>query len=639
MAFRNFLIWPFLLLFCEIIHDGEADEHPLSHIYHTKTFIHRAIMTVSAQGIQDLLKWAEENGCVHSDKLKFEYQEHRGVFAIATETHKAEKPQLKVPTRLIIHGGVAEKYFGKQLAVSETNLNGGLKLLWAKLKYDDETLVEGVNLNEFYKPYIALLPEGKETGSVFYWNMEELKLLSSTNLGGSLPAKFEWLVDEWFNTVSDLPEKHKKHAQYEQDLKFRDQFKTFTRSQLLDSLNNVTSWTSFGAYLWSTTIFTSRAFPHRIIDPSAKDGQAMFVPLIDLLNHKNSTLINWSYDQAENDGYFTMHNLDQIEAGGEVFNNYGAKGNEELLMGYGFVIENNANDSVALRVKPPFSAVLEAKERGVHIPKIDDYTYHAFATDEPQGDELTEDNYTGVLYFLNHKSLLPEDLIQMFMSLVSNHTEEGFTLRQRLSALQNLRKALEHKHMALKQDYDIDTSSIDPHVVKTAEIYRKGQMEVLKSTLSAIKSTEKTLLAENKSAVLSLKKLFKKDDRFRAGVSLFGINSFEELEDEEEEGDREAFFALWVLLNAEVPLTGEEDYVAPEWVRESYKQLKENYIPDDESVPYRMVQFQQAFKDHPLGKALTVQNYIIAERVVQMNSYTRGSADDVILVDPISFHV
>lgn len=75
---------------------------------------------------------------------------------------------------------------------------------------------------------------------------------------------------------------------------------------------------------------------------------------MDCLNHHNDAHVSWSFEP----GRFTLSLGDDTKAGNEVFNNYGPKSNAELLMGYGFCIENNAHDAVLEALKPPPSELL-----------------------------------------------------------------------------------------------------------------------------------------------------------------------------------------------------------------------------------------------------------------------------------------
>ncbi|KAK3096331.1 hypothetical protein LTR53_019401, partial [Teratosphaeriaceae sp. CCFEE 6253] len=56
---------------------------------------------------------------------------------------------------------------------------------------------------------------------------------------------------------------------------------------------------------------------------------SVLFPVQDAGNHSNDAHVDWAYDP----GRFSVSINEAVEAGGEVFNNYGGKGNEELLMG------------------------------------------------------------------------------------------------------------------------------------------------------------------------------------------------------------------------------------------------------------------------------------------------------------------
>lgn len=73
---------------------------------------------------------------------------------------------------------------------------------------------------------------------------------------------------------------------------------------------------------------SSRSFPYRLVDSSAKEGSEAMFPLLDSLNHKPNTKITWS----TNNGSVSFVAGQEFKAGQEVFNNYGPKSNEERNM-------------------------------------------------------------------------------------------------------------------------------------------------------------------------------------------------------------------------------------------------------------------------------------------------------------------
>jgi hypothetical protein len=73
------------------------------------------------------------------------------------------------------------------------------------------------------------------------------------------------------------------------------------------------------------------------------------LPLLDLLNHSYETKIDWtgtSLGVSFNCGLQS----NGVKAGKEVFNNYGNKSNEELMMVHGFAMSNNLHDSYGLQL-------------------------------------------------------------------------------------------------------------------------------------------------------------------------------------------------------------------------------------------------------------------------------------------------
>ncbi|KAF2401001.1 hypothetical protein EJ06DRAFT_416126 [Trichodelitschia bisporula] len=60
-----------------------------------------------------------------------------------------------------------------------------------------------------------------------------------------------------------------------------------------------------------------------------------------------------------NGGSFSLSLTESAQRGEEICNNYAPKGNEELLMGYGFCIMDNPCDQVAISLSEPPSQVYE----------------------------------------------------------------------------------------------------------------------------------------------------------------------------------------------------------------------------------------------------------------------------------------
>jgi hypothetical protein len=70
---------------------------------------------------------------------------------------------------------------------------------------------------------------------------------------------------------------------------------------------------------------------------------------MDVGNHNPNARVDWTYDPES----FSLSVSDRIEPASQLYNNYGPKSNEELLMGYGFCAPGNPFDGLLLAMRPP----------------------------------------------------------------------------------------------------------------------------------------------------------------------------------------------------------------------------------------------------------------------------------------------
>lgn len=81
------------------------------------------------------------------------------------------------------------------------------------------------------------------------------------------------------------------------------------------------------------------------------------LPGVDILNHSRGQPVSWctSYPEgstAARDGSATISIISHSKTplGEEVFNNYGLKANDELILGYGFSLPQNPEDKITLQL-------------------------------------------------------------------------------------------------------------------------------------------------------------------------------------------------------------------------------------------------------------------------------------------------
>jgi len=117
-------------------------------------------------------------------------------------------------------------------------------------------------------------------------------------------------------------------------------------------------------YITAATYISSRAFPSTLISQSpsvvaSADSYPVLLPGLDSLNHARGRPVSWVVDHlpptdpSRGSGQqlglsLVIHS--QTRLGEELSNNYGAKPNAELILGYGFTLEDNPDDTIVLSI-------------------------------------------------------------------------------------------------------------------------------------------------------------------------------------------------------------------------------------------------------------------------------------------------
>lgn len=207
-------------------------------------------------------------------------------------------------------------------------------------------------------------------------------------------------------------------------------------------------------YLLASTYITSRSFPSSLLhspecittavgggDASAvtPDSYPIMIPGIDLLNHQRAQPVTWTPGQSESTTTTTSSHVGfavrrSINEGEEVFNNYGPKGNEELLLAYGFVIPSNPSSTCS--VKLGFKGQLPEDARGIL---------------ETKGLKVDE------TYQVRADESIPERLVQVVRVCVGGQGEdEPLTdLEQALEAIQRGDEDVERRTMVEMDTMDV----------------------------------------------------------------------------------------------------------------------------------------------------------------------------------------
>ncbi len=127
----------------------------------------------------------------------------------------------------------------------------------------------------------------------------------------------------------------------------------FTWSVVYSAFNSIVQVsTQRELFLESATHVSSRAFPSSLLSRnptlhSSPSTEPVLLPGVDSLNHARAHPVSWVVTDAENIS-LVIHT--SASAGEELFNNYGAKPNSEFILGYGFSLPNNPDDTIVLKI-------------------------------------------------------------------------------------------------------------------------------------------------------------------------------------------------------------------------------------------------------------------------------------------------
>ncbi|WBW71675.1 ribosomal lysine methyltransferase Set10 [Schizosaccharomyces osmophilus] len=305
--------------------------------------------------------------------------------------------------------------------------------------------------NSKWAAYIEYLPKSFNTPT--YFNDEDKQYLKATNIEFALQDR----LHNW------------RHA-YEDVLKLG----SFSTNQF-----------TFDLFIWAATVFTSRCFSSSLINSriSKEDASPILLPLIDSLNHKAMQPILWKTDVRDTMSV-QLVSQNTTSRGQQIFNNYGPKGNEELLLGYGFCLEDNAFDNVALRVS-------------VHP----DLPYRQQKTSVLQQDNTFELNNL-IFFFQKNANFSAYEKVLQCLTVVSASSLElkrilahqaMFGLSSYNSSLRGKIKSFEILLMYINSRLQLlihNNPDKSPTNIRQqyASVYRKGQIEILEQSLEQVKN-------------------------------------------------------------------------------------------------------------------------------------------------------
>lgn len=392
--------------------------------------------------LKALEDWAHKNSILCSDDVTFA----QGAFGSALVATRPIHGNPEKPTLLI---SCPEKYLiGPRLA-HET-----FKEIWEENPHIRQPLIKLAFLAEvckgsdsIWKLYFDILPNSDEINLPTCWTEDELAWLQGTNIYGNVESrKIQW------------------------DLELDD----------LKAYVDTFDWDTVSAekYYWASSIFLSRAFPARVIyNGNEYDCEelnlSMLIPVLDSLNHKPETPVFW---KASSDS-FTFSAGYEVKAGQEIFNNYGPKGNEELLMAYGFCLDTQDYDLMTLKLLlPPVEGISEVVTQ-YDLETIEGYIVSHLTLNTPLNLPLLN-----FFTYMSHKS---EEMNGAYFPT------SNFSTVDKMRGCQSLMAALGQKYakveegkVELNKDEKKSLSLMSKKRYECAKTYKDGQEAILQKSMS-----------------------------------------------------------------------------------------------------------------------------------------------------------
>ena len=136
-------------------------------------------------------------------------------------------------------------------------------------------------------------------------------------------------------------------------------------------------------------MLSSRSFTASALSDPTIDSPVL-IPGLDMLNHSENAKVDWEFGS---DGSI-IKTEEMIEAGEEIFNNYGPKSNAELIIGYGFCKSDTSGDTIDLGFNATTSKTIRSKreQRGMNGPGAnwDGIEQHCVYFDSSQPSPIAE---------------------------------------------------------------------------------------------------------------------------------------------------------------------------------------------------------------------------------------------------------
>lgn len=580
--------------------------------------------------LDGLLAWARENGAqLREDCLEYNYDEKKGYHVLIKDIDALwefkDAGVITVPRKLFITRQLAQQYFkinDQKLSTKyNNNPNGLTEFFLSYITFTKE------NEYEFFRPYINILPKLNSMRiHPFFWTKEELQLIKGSDLFLTIKFKLLALYDEYRNYMKLYEFGNGDLSIINGDIQQSDDelFAIIEHLQhILKKSSDAIEWTSFVAYVWSNLIFFSRAFPSLITGEDKKElNLAFLLPIVDLLNHNNTTKVSWNY--SDDTFNYTNKDLAYLKNGDELFNNYGEKSNVDYLISYGFLnSQENIHNSVnlTLRLDPTF--ISQAKEHVENLEIVSNDT---------------------VLFKISKNDPLPVSLVHFFGYITKLKSEEHITLRSILEGSDQLINILKQKLEYSKEKAKISSNSVHSSVGKIIKQYFNEEKKLFQFSLDSLLKKQKDIISAAKDNIVSFKSIFKSDKVFANSLLLsYGVTKYEDILAKDMANEA---LLLWVVRasNKDAYKDGLRTVNIPPFVLETFEEISRTISIAKDDVTEFLSIYKRLFPS--LGDKIPevykvgewgIKQFIIADALIDRLVWVRDSNSEPLFIQKLTF--
>ncbi|KAH3901574.1 uncharacterized protein SCODWIG_03329 [Saccharomycodes ludwigii] len=551
--------------------------------------------------IDGCIQWAKDNGSTIPDFYEFKKTPGFGVscFSAAntTTSQQGTPPSIKVPRKLLITNDVAKEYF--QIADNLNNYpnNTLIKSFLCVFKFGNVDAAR----NNFFSPYINVLPDTLTTSLT--WSDEQLEMCKGTDL--YLKTK---------RLRNKIQEEYEKYC-----------VPLFNnRSECKPCITD---------YLWAHSIITSRGFPSILLNDKRNSENAFLLPIIDFFNHKADTKTKWTPVVDTNNEvieieFSTLEKYPKPNL--EIFNNYGMeKSNEDLIINYGFLLEDNKYDSISLNLKLGDEEAIEIARKMPYNIKFDDVL----------GDAVRFDIKRSVVF--------PVEVLKFFSYICKLRSENYLTLRSTFEGLDQLAGILSGKIAFFKRKDGVRSNGLtgrDDLIIRIIKLYKTTQRKLFQNNLDIVEHYQKQLMDMKKNQMISFKQVFKRDKIFANALLLaFGCENYESL------GAKKILnhcLMLWLIRLKNCYDKGEEFDWCPFFIIEKILVIDNNISIEREDIeeygPVYKSLFPKLSRDVPdvfnVGN-WGIRQFIVAAEVVDKLCWTRGVNNETYIMEQVPYNI